>query len=94
MNFKLDETTHRGISDLSRAVMPAMLYILLYLTDIIGKITRSTDKRVFYVKQNVETNVAKTMIDVKYTEDASIEEDFHAEWKNIIMYIYFLLHLF
>ena len=62
--FKLDETTHRGISDLSRAVMPAMLYILLYLTDIIGKITRSTDKRVFYVKQNVETNVAKTMMNV------------------------------
>lgn len=62
--FKLDETTHRGISDLSRAVMPAMLYILLYLTDILGKITRSTDKRVFYVKQNVETNVAKTMMNV------------------------------
>ena len=62
--FKLDEDTHRGISDLSRAVMPAMLYILLYLTDIIGKITRSTDKRVFYVKQNVETNVAKTMMNV------------------------------
>lgn len=62
--FKLDENTHRGISDLSRAVMPAMLYILLYLTDIIGKITRSTDKRVFYVKQNVETNVAKTMMNV------------------------------
>ena len=62
--FKLDERTHRGISDLSRAVMPAMLYILLYLTDILGKITRSTDKRVFYVKQNVETNVAKTMMNV------------------------------
>ena len=62
--FKLDENTHRGISDLQRAVMPAMLYILLYLTDIIGKITRSTDKRVFYVKQNVETNVAKTMMNV------------------------------
>ena len=62
--FKLDETTHRGVSDLQRAVMPAMLYILLYLTDIIGKITRSTDKRVFYVKQNVETNVAKTMMNV------------------------------
>lgn len=62
--FKLNEDTHRGISDLNRAVMPAMLYILLYLTDIIGKVTRSTDKRVFYVKQNVETNVAKTMMNV------------------------------
>lgn len=62
--FKLDENTHRGISDLQRAVTPAMLYILLYLTDIIGKISRSTDKRVYYVKQNVETNVARTMMNV------------------------------
>lgn len=61
---ELDENTHRGISDLQRAVVPAMLYILLYLTDIIGKITRSTDKRVYYVKQNVETNVARTMMNV------------------------------
>ena len=62
--FKLNEYTHRGISDLERSVTPAMLYILLYLTDIIGKITRSTDKRVYYVKQNVETNVARTMMNV------------------------------
>ena len=62
--FNFDENTHRGISDLARAVTPAMLYILLYLTDIIGKITRSTDKRVYYVKQNVETNVARTMMNV------------------------------
>lgn len=62
--FELDEHTHRGISDLARSVTPAMLYILLYLTDIIGKITRATDKRVYYVKQNVETNVARTMMNV------------------------------
>ena len=62
--FKLDEHTHRGISDLERALIPAMLYILLYLTDIIGKITRSNDKRVYYVKQNVEKNVARTMMNV------------------------------
>ena len=62
--FKLNEDTHRGISDLERATIPAMLYILLYLTDIIGKITRSTDKRVYYVKQNVETNIARTMMNV------------------------------
>ena len=62
--FKIDEVTHRGISDLKDAVVPAMLYILLYLTDIIGKLTRSTDKRVYYVKQNVEQNVARTMMNV------------------------------
>lgn len=62
--FNMDEKTHRGISDLRKSVVPAMLYILLYLTDIIGKITRSTDKRIYYVKQNVETNVARTMMNV------------------------------
>ena len=62
--FRQNPITHRGISDLQRAVTPGMLYILLYLTDIIGKISRSNDKRVYYVKQNVETNVAKTMMNV------------------------------
>ena len=59
-----DENTHRGISLLKDAVVPAMLYILLYLTDIIGKLTRGVDKRVYYVKQNVEQNVARTMMNV------------------------------
>ena len=62
--FEIDEHSHRGISDLERAVTPAMLYILLYLTDILGKITRSTDKRVYYVKQNIESNVARSMMNV------------------------------
>ena len=62
--FEMDEKTHRGISDLKKAVVPAMLYVLLYLTDIIGRITRSNDKRIYYVKQNVETNVARTMMNV------------------------------
>ena len=62
--FKMDWHTHRGISDLEAALIPAMLYILLYLTDIIGKITRSNDKRVYYVKQNVEQNIARTMMNV------------------------------
>ena len=62
--FKMDKVTHRGISDLKKAVVPAMLYCLLYLTDIISKVSRSQDKRVYYVKQNVETNVARTMLNV------------------------------
>ena len=62
--FKLNDVTHRGISDLERSLIPGMLYMLLYLSDIIGKITRSVDKRVYYVKQNVETNVARTMMNV------------------------------
>lgn len=60
--FKMDWNIHRGISDLENALVPAMLYILLYLTDIIGKLTRSVDKRVYYVKQNVEQNIARTLM--------------------------------
>ena len=62
--FKLDEKSHRGISDLQDSLVPAMLYTLLYLTDIINKVSRSQDKRIYYVKQNVETNVARTMLNV------------------------------
>lgn len=62
--FKLDKKTHRGVSDLRNAVVPAMLYILLYLTDTINKVSRSQDKRIYYVKQNVEQNVARTMLNV------------------------------
>lgn len=62
--FKKDKKTHRGISDLEKALVPAMLYCLLYLSDIIMKVSRSQDKRVYYVKQNIETNVAKTMHNV------------------------------
>ena len=62
--FKLNKKNHRGISDLSRAITPAMLYCLLYLSDIIGRIGRGQDKRIYYVRQNVETNVAKTLLNV------------------------------
>lgn len=62
--FDLDKKRHRGISDLKNAVVPAMLYTLLYLTDIINKVSRSQDKRIYYVKQNIETNVARTMLNV------------------------------
>lgn len=59
--FELDEFG-RGISDLANSIVPAMLYMALYLTYIIGYITRSSDKRIYYVKQNVEKNVARTMM--------------------------------
>lgn len=62
--FRLDKDTHRGISDLQDSVTPAMIYALLYLTDVINKVSRSQDHRVYYVKQNIETNVARTMLNV------------------------------
>lgn len=62
--FEQDQDTHRGISDLKKAMVPAMCYCMLYLTDTIGQVTRAQDKRIYYVKQNVETNVARTMQNV------------------------------
>ena len=62
--LKQDKKTHRGISSIKKSVIPAMLYCLLYLTNTIGQVTRAQDKRIYYVKQNVETNVARTLMNV------------------------------
>lgn len=64
MHFKLDKKTHHGISDLENALLPAKLYISLLIGNILAILTRSQDKRVYYVKQNVETNIAKNLINV------------------------------
>ena len=62
--FKLDPITHRGISDLDKALIPAMFWVLLDLTTTMGIVSRSLDHRVIYVKQNVEQNIAKTLMNV------------------------------
>ena len=60
--FRKDPKTHRGISDLDRSIIPGTLYASLYITDAIAAMTRSQDKRVYYVKQTVDTNIAKTLL--------------------------------
>lgn len=62
MYFKKDPTTNRGISDLDRSLIPAKLYTGLYVTNTIGILTRGQDKRVYYVKQNVDTNISQTLL--------------------------------
>lgn len=62
--FKQDPETHRGVSDLMYALIPAKLYACLYITNTLGILTRGQDKRVYYVKQNVEQNIAQTMLNV------------------------------
>ena len=62
--FRQDPDTHRGISDLAYALLPAKLYACLYMTNTLGILTRGQDKRVYYVKQNVEQNIAQTMLNV------------------------------
>lgn len=60
--FKQDPITHRGISDLEKSLVPAKIYSSLYITTSIGTLTRGQDKRVYYVKQGVDTNIAQTLL--------------------------------
>ena len=60
--FKLDDETHRGISDLEKSLIPAKIYSSLYITDALARLTRGQDKRVYYVKQTVDTNIAQTLL--------------------------------
>jgi len=62
--FDLDEDTKHGVSDLKRALVPAMFHCLLDLSTTVGLVTRAQDKRIYYVKQNIETNVARTLLNV------------------------------
>lgn len=59
-----DPDTHRGISRLQYALIPAKLWVCLTLADTIAMLTRGQDHRVYYVKQNVEQNIAATLINV------------------------------
>lgn len=61
IKFNEDEN-HRGVSDLTRALFPAKLYSYLYITNVIANLTRSFDKRVYYVKQTIDNNIAKTLL--------------------------------
>lgn len=60
--FKLDEQTNRGISDLNLALIPAKLWVAIYLTNCLAVMTRGNDKRVYYVRQSVESNISKTLL--------------------------------
>lgn len=62
--FKEDPDTHRGISDIVPGLIPAKMWCCLYIANTIGMLTRGQDKRVYYVKQNVEQNIAQTLLNV------------------------------
>ena len=62
--FQLDPITHRGISDLDKSMVPAKIYASMYITNAIAQLVRGQDKRVFYVKQQVDTNIAQTLMNV------------------------------
>ena len=62
--FELDKNTNRGISGLSRSLFPAKLYSCLYISNTILSLTRGFDKRVYYVRQTIDTNIAGVLMNV------------------------------
>lgn len=62
MMFKEDEESHRGISDLDKSMVNGKLYASLMTTNTLGIITRGFDKRVYYVKQQVDTNISQILL--------------------------------
>lgn len=60
--FNMNKDTHRGISDLNKAMFPATIYSAMYITHAIWNMTRAQDKRVYYVNQTVDTNISKTLL--------------------------------
>lgn len=60
--FELDENTGRGVSDLNLSLIPAKLWVAIYITNCLAVMTRGNDKRVYYVKQSVESNISKTLL--------------------------------
>ena len=64
LRFREDSDLHIGISDVNDSLYPAKLLAMLYTTFVTGTLTRGQDKRVYYVKQTIETNIAQTLLNV------------------------------
>ena len=62
--FDMNEKTHRGRSDLSKSLFPAKLFSCLYISNTIALLTRGYDKRVYHVKQSVDTNITGVLMNV------------------------------
>lgn len=60
--FKKDPKTNRGISDLDLSIIPAKYYTALNQSNTLGILTRGQDKRIYYVKQNIDTNISQTLL--------------------------------
>ena len=60
--FEQDPETHRGISSLAKGLFPAKLWTCLLISNCLNILTRSNDKRVYYVKQMVDTNISGVLI--------------------------------
>lgn len=62
--FDYNDKTKRGRSDLHNSIFPAKLYSCLYISNTIALLTRGYDKRIYHVKQSVDTNITAVLMNV------------------------------
>ena len=62
--FNKDKKTGRGISDLDKSLFPAKLFSCMYISNVIAILTRGYDKRVYHVRQSVDTNITAVLMNV------------------------------
>lgn len=62
--FDINEKTHRGISDLQKSLFPAKLLSCLYISNTLALLTRGYDKRIYQVRQTVDTNIQSVLLSV------------------------------
>lgn len=55
-------TVNNGISMLDDALFPGKLYIALMISNLMLKLLRNADKRVYYIKQGIDTNVTNSLM--------------------------------
>lgn len=56
--FDFDEQMKRGVSGLFNSVFPAKLFSYMYISNCLQILTRGNDKRIIYVRQGVDKNIA------------------------------------
>ena len=60
----INDKSHRGVSDLAKSIFPAKLFTCLYISNTIALLTRGYDKRLYHVKQTVDTNITSVLLNV------------------------------
>jgi len=62
--FDMDDRTHRGISIFDKSLFPGKLFSCLYISNVIALLTRGYDKRIYRVRNVVDTNITATLMNV------------------------------
>lgn len=62
--FDINKKNWRGKSDLQKSLFPAKLLSCLYISNTIALLTRGYDKRIYQVRQTIDTNIQAVLLSV------------------------------